>query len=133
MSRWILDASAVLAYLRREPGWDLVERTLSTEETFISAVNQAEVITKLADKGLPKSDIQAVLNCLKLQVLDFGTQLALETGLLRPQTRAFGLSLGDRACLALAKDMNLPVLTTDQAWVALKLGVTVKVIRDSTG
>ena len=95
----------------------------------ISAVNLCEVVAKLAEAGSVEADIRAVLATIPLEAVDFDVELAYRAGLLRPLTRHAGLSLGDRACLALAARLGLPALTGDRAWAALQLGVTVQVIR----
>lgn len=130
MSSAVLDASAALAYLQGEPGADRVSRELGTG-ALMSTVNLAEVATKLAADGLDEAAIRAAFNVLEVTPESFDEADALSTGLLRPATRAFGLSLGDRACLALARQRGLPVLTADRAWrdVAGPLNVDVEVIR----
>ncbi len=130
MSSSVLDASAALAYLQGEPGADRVSRELGTG-ALMSTVNLAEVATKLAADGLDEAAIRAAFNVLQVTPEWFDEAEALSTGLLRPATRAFGLSLGDRACLALALQRGLPVLTTDRAWrdIAGPLNVDIEVIR----
>lgn len=127
MSRCVLDASALLALLASEPGAEQVAPHLPG--AVIGAVNLAEVAAKLADGGLPSEAVSDALTSLALDVRPFDASLALASGLLRPKTRALGLSLGDRACLALAAHLSLPVLTADRAWKRLKLGIEVRSIR----
>lgn len=129
MAERVLDASAVLAYLRREPGWDKVEQFLLAGKAMISTVNQAEIAGKLADKGMPETAVRSVLARLALEVVEFDTAQALACGLLRTATRNAGLSLGDRACLALGRLRGLPVVTADRAWEGLGLGVRVELLR----
>ncbi len=95
----------------------------------ISAVNLAEVVTQLSDRGMPRDNVYSVLDGFRLEVVPFDEPLAYETGFLRPATRSAGLSLGDRACLALGLQRRLPVLTTERAWAALGLPVDVRVLR----
>jgi ribonuclease VapC len=128
VSSAVLDASAVLAVLNQETGADQVV-PLITAGAAISAVNLAEVVGKLADAGVPETVIHAALDPLGLEVMDFDSQLAYRTGLLRPLTRAAGLSLGDRACLALAERLGQPAITSDQTWVGLVSGITVQPFR----
>jgi PIN domain nuclease of toxin-antitoxin system len=127
VSKIILDASALLALLNREPGHEEVARCIP--HAAVSAVNLSEVIAKLADNGMPESTIREILEGLTLEVHDFGRELAYATGLLRPATKSKGLSLADRACLALGGRLDLTVLTTDRAWGALDMGVNVKLVR----
>ena len=126
MSEWVLDASAALAVLQQEPGEERVEQALA-DGAVISAVNLSEVVAKLADRGMPEAEIRADITRLRLDVAPFNGVDAFAAGLLRPATRAAGLSLGDRACIALGRRSRLPVLTADIAWTALDLGPGVEI------
>lgn len=123
----VADASAILALVFVERGRDHVAVTLPG--AAISAVNLAEVMSKMLDKGLSPEQVRGQLNDLSLIVVDFDQDLALRTARLRAATRHRGLSLGDRACLALAIREKLPVITADTAWSDLDLGVEVVLIR----
>ena len=127
MSEVVLDASALLALLHREPGHEEVARVIP--DAAISAVNISEVVSKLAESGMPGEKIEEALEGLALEICDFGRELAFQAGMLRLTTRSRGLSLGDRACLALGERLNLPVLTTDRAWEDLELDVEVRQVR----
>ncbi|WP_247219341.1 type II toxin-antitoxin system VapC family toxin [Synechococcus sp. C9] len=127
MSRVVLDASAVLVLLNQEAGSDGIAPLIP--QSVISAVNLSEVIAKLADAGIPEASIHQILKHLNLEVIAFNDQQALTTGLLRPLTKSQGLSLGDRACLALGMSLNLPVITSDQTWSRLSLAIEIRVIR----
>ena len=126
----VLDASALLALLYREPGGDRVADALD-QGAAISAVNLAEVVARLSDAGVQEAAIGSLLGPLRLAVFDFDIPAAFRTGLLRPLTRSAGLSLGDRACLALARHLGVPALTTDRSWERLQdaVGVRVQVLR----
>lgn len=126
--RKLLDASALLAYLQREPGFEAVREALR-EGAAISAVNLAEVAGKLKARGKDPERIVRRLLAMGLEVLPFTLEEALEAGALDPLTRPLGLSLGDRACLAAGRVRGLPVLTTDRTWAGLDLGVPVEVVR----
>ena len=130
MSSWVLDASALLAVLQDEPGKERVLQALD-EGALVSTVNLAEAVTKLAFVGTPEAAVRAAVGRLDVEVAGFDEDDALATGLLRPATRAFGLSLGDRACITLARRAGLPALTTDRAWrdVGPLLDVEVEVFR----
>jgi ribonuclease VapC len=129
LSNAVLDSSAVLAVILAEPGAERVEALLPGAK--VSAVNVGEVAAKLRDLGMPENTIEAVLDGLQIDVRvhDFGAALA--SGFLRPATRRAGLSLGDRACLALAATLGLPAITADRSWqsVADAVGVQVRPIR----
>lgn len=124
----ILDASALLALLQDEPGAGRVAAALPG--AAISSVNLAEVVSKLADKKMPPQLIQKTLQGLDLNVIGFDEGLAYAAGNLRPATAALGLSLGDRACLALARHLDAPALTSGASWGRLNIEkLTVEVIR----
>lgn len=127
MSSLVLDASALLALLQGEPGVERWESAVAA--AAISAVNLSEVVAKLADAGMSEEEIRTTLEPLGLEVVDFDAEQAYQAGLLRPITRPAGLSLGDRACLALARARRTPALTADQAWDTVHVGAEVRVIR----
>jgi ribonuclease VapC len=128
----VLDSSALLAYLRAEPGKDQVGLALK-QSTAISAVNWAEVLSKLVDFGYDASAVGAEFRDKgpgeALTVWPFDERFALDVADLRNQTRPYGLSLGDRACLALGSFLKIPILTADRKWAVLKLRVTLRFIR----
>jgi len=125
----VFDSSAVLAVLFNEPGAEQAIRWLEDDEAVISSVNQAEVLAKLLDTGLSEADVAAIGQQLPLQVLPFSAQQARIAGNLRPVTRALGLSLGDRCCLALAREQpGAQVVTADRAWAGLA-GFDIALIR----
>ena len=125
--RLVLDASALLCLLGAEPGADVVAAALP--DASISAVNLAEVVAKLRERGLSAGDVRAALSGLSLDVRPFTTEQAHAAGDLRPATRALGLSLGDRACLALARELDAPAFTADRRWLELKLEIDIRVVR----
>jgi PIN domain nuclease of toxin-antitoxin system len=127
MSEVVLDASAILALLNKEPGSDEVLKCIG--KAAMSTVNLSEVIAKLADAGIPEEDIRQIISHLNLEVIDFNEEQALKAGILRPITKSIGLSFGDRACLALGIILNQPVLTTDRLWVSINVGVEVRLLR----
>lgn len=127
MSRVVLDASALLAILNREPGSE--QWADAVADGLISAVNLSEVVARLLDLGMPVADIRRAIDPLDLEVVPFDAAQAWTAGLLRPATKAAGLSLGDRACLALGRRMRLPVLTADRAWKIQKVGAQVRLMR----
>jgi ribonuclease VapC len=122
----VLDSSAVLAVLLAEPGADKVQSALPG--ALLSTVNFAEIITKLCERGMPQDLARTAIETIGVEVVDFSVEHACITGDLRNSTRSAGLSLGDRACLALAQHRNLPAMTADTAWGQLP-GFNVIVIR----
>jgi len=123
----VLDASALLALLNAEPGSEAVATALP--DAAISAVNLAEVVAKLTDHGLPDAAVREVVARLGLIVMPFEAADAFAAGLLQPHTRRLGLSLGDRACLALAMALDVAAYTADRSWAELDVQVEVVVIR----
>jgi len=123
----VLDASALLAQLFREPGHDRVDEALST--ACISTVNLAEAFTKLVRDGIDLAAVIVDVEQSGLLVVPFDDVQAALAARLWPETHGAGLSLGDRACLALAIDRDLPVLTADRAWASLGIAVPVQLIR----
>ncbi len=124
----VLDASALLALLFNGAGADIVAARLTT--SVIGAVNLSEVAATLADLGMPEAAITATFAEFDLDVRAFDAGQARVAGALRAATRAYGLSLGDRACLALAHQLQAVVFTADRAWAGLGLdGIRVTVIR----
>jgi PIN domain nuclease of toxin-antitoxin system len=97
----VLDASALLVLLNDEPRVETVRHALS--DAAISAVNLSEVVAKLVDAGAPELEILELLQAIEAEVGPFDEDQAYSAGLLRSVTGAHGLSLGDRACLALAR------------------------------
>lgn len=124
-----MDASAVLAFLQDENGSEKVDLVLSEGRAIISAVNYAEVVGKLLEAGLPESSVKIVMENLELQVEPLDDQQAWKAGMLRISTREFGLSLGDRACLALAHIKNLSIITADKQWDKLKTDIKIIQLR----
>jgi len=127
----VLDASAVLAALYGEPGSDKVDGVLAN--ALVSSVNAAEVISKLTERGMAPERAITALAATGATIVAFDLEQATLVGALRPPTRIAGLSLGDRACLALAKLRGLPAMTGDAAWAAVAgaIGVEVALIRES--
>src|ERR1051326_9025221 len=107
MPKIVLDASALLAFVNGEPGADKVAAVLG--EAMISAVNFSEVAAKLTSRGVSADRALGELTEAELEVVDFDRALALSTGALVAVTRERGLSLGDRACLALARRENAEI------------------------
>ena len=128
MNRIVLDASAVMTVLNREPGADkLTPQILSTALT--STVNLAEVHGKLINRGFSPDDAWAAANGPIHEAVAFTAEHAKTAGDLVIQTRTLGLSLGDRACLALAIVLQAVVYTADRSWKNLNVGVRIHVIR----
>jgi PIN domain nuclease of toxin-antitoxin system len=127
VSDYILDASALLALLNIENGADLVQDVLP--HAVISTVNLAEVVTRLSAIGMPEDEIRETLALLGLEAAPFDEEQAFQAGLFYSRVQSRGLSLGDRACLALARVMSATAITADRAWEDMDVGVAIKLIR----
>lgn len=123
----VLDASALLALLHSEPGGEVVQELL--ERSAISTVNWSEVVQKALEREAEIEGLRQEFETLGLRIVPFSASQAEQAALWREQTRPLGLSLGDRACLALAADLRVPAVTTDRIWKDLKLDVEVKALR----
>ncbi|HEX7183531.1 MAG TPA: type II toxin-antitoxin system VapC family toxin [Thermoanaerobaculia bacterium] len=125
---WVLDASAVLAMLQEEPGGEVVQDLLGN--AVISSVNWSEVIQKALDRQVEINGLRQDLEALGLQVVPFTAPRAERTAFLRATTKHLGLSLGDRACLALAAELGLPAVTVDKIWKDLPIDdMEIRVVR----
>jgi ribonuclease VapC len=123
----VLDSSALFALLRNEDGADLVRAVIG--RCVISSVNVAEVQTKLVGTGMDEDVAWFHIAAAECPTIHFNDDHARVTGALVRVTRPFGLSLGDRACLALAIDRKATVYTTDRIWKKLDLGIRIEAIR----
>jgi PIN domain nuclease of toxin-antitoxin system len=123
----VLDASALLAMLHGEPGGGEVQALLQT--SAISSVNWSEVVQKSLERQVEVEGMRQDFEALGLQIVPFSAAHAERTAFLRALTRHLGLSLGDRACLALAAELRLPAVTTDRTWADLTLEVEIRVTR----
>jgi ribonuclease VapC len=123
----VLDASALLALLNEEPGGVAVAAL--AESTAISSVSWCEAFGKLRAAGVPDEELRTTMGETGIAVVPFARDDAEVAGDLLPRTRILGLSLADRACLALAGRLGVPAVTADRAWATLDVGVDIVCIR----
>lgn len=123
----VLDSSALIAVLFEESGADKVEQHLSG--ALVSSVNLTEVIAGMMRYGNAPRETQKILQTMAISVADYDEAQAVIAAEILPLTKSKGLSLGDRACLALAISRKAPVLTADRAWRDLSVGISITVIR----
>jgi PIN domain nuclease of toxin-antitoxin system len=127
MSEYVLDASALLAMLQNEPGAEFVQKKL--QNSVISSVNFSETVSRLVRHGMPENEIQDLLNLLGLEIIPFFEEQAYQCGFMSSSTKSTGLSFADRACLALAQQLDRIALTADRAWMSLPIDIQVEMIR----
>ena len=127
MREVVLDSSAVLALMFEEPGQDIV--AAHRIGAMISTVNLGEVLTRLVERGQTLEDSLSLVAPLRLNVINHSQSHAAIAASLRPSTKHLGLSYGDRACLSLAIEQKLQILTTDRVWGDLDIGIEIQVIR----
>jgi ribonuclease VapC len=127
---YVLDASAMMAILLREQRGDQAIDLLDATDAFASSVNVSEAVAKLTDKhGMDPRRVMVSLGHILTEVIDFDVDMGLYAGTLRRDTKRHGLSFADRACIATATELGLPVLTTDAAFEDAELDVRVHVLR----
>lgn len=123
----VLDASALLAVLHSEPGAETVEDVLDC--AAISTVNWSEVCQRWLAHDVDIVDLRADIEALGVQIVPFTAEDAEQAAALWSSTRRLGLSLGDRACLGLARRLELPAVTADRAWLDADVGIEIRPIR----
>jgi len=128
MAKIVLDASCLMAVFLKEVGAEVVLE--HARQSIISAVNIAEIVhVSLRKSSMNENRIRDNLDSLGMRIHPFDVHLAYETAKIKMAGTHLGISLGDAACLALARQMDLPVLTGDRAWMELDIGVHVRMIR----
>jgi ribonuclease VapC len=124
----VMDSSALLAVSKGEIGAEYVMELLQTQDCVISSVNAAEVATRLLDMGLPATELERAVSQFRVDVVDFNYEQSIACARLRTSTKSAGLSLGDRACLALTQLMDGCAVTADHAWDDVKKAIGVRVL-----
>lgn len=126
MGKVVLDSSALVAFIRQEPGAGRVGEVIN--RSVISTVSLAEVLT-LSLVATELSRATSTLQLLPIDIIDFLHEDAFAAAALGATARAPGLTLGDRCCLAVAHRLGAPVFTADKNWAGLDIGITVELIR----
>ena len=127
-AEYVLDSTAVIAVLYAEPGHQYINEVL--HKSAVSTVNLAEIVNKLAQRGSTSEALRESLIRLKLQVIDWTEAMAYESAEFTHFSKSHGISLGDRACLTLAKQLRATAVTSDRAWRRLPaLGVRIMIFR----
>ena len=127
MSRYVVDASVLLAIFRGETGAEIASARLPA--AAMSAVNASEALMRGAEKGMPPAMMLELLAAQEVRIVPFDSELAVATAELRPATKHRGLSFADRACIATAAKLGATIVTADRAWAGLDLPCPVELIR----
>jgi len=123
----VFHASALLALIRGEPGADIVASHLG--RAAMSSVNVAEVYGRLLREAFRPEEFRRDIEAIDFKLHSFDAEQAFLAGRLEPATRPLGLSLGDRACLALALSLGVPALSGDRRWAGAEVGVEINLFR----
>ncbi|NNM59012.1 MAG: type II toxin-antitoxin system VapC family toxin [Legionellales bacterium] len=127
MTKVVLDASALLALINQEEGWEIVEKYLPG--SIMSSINLAEVVTVLMRLGIPLNKIKSLLSGIMKEIIPFDESQAYIAAEWYTKSKSLGLSLGDRACLALASSQKIPVITADRVWGKIDKEIEVILLR----
>lgn len=121
----LLDSSALIALLKQEPGYKKINEVLA--HSAISTVNQCELVSIFARNDMSEEEINDIITDIVPEVIPFCENISIKAGKLSRFTNAYGLSLGDRACIATAEYYKMPVYTTDKIWAELKKNVSIPI------
>lgn len=123
----VLDASAILALIQEEPGAEVIKPLL--KQSMMSTVNIAETLTSLQKVDIGPEEGMEYMSLLINEIVDFDLDQAVEVATLYPKAKHKGLSLGDRACLALGKKFHATIYTADKAWENIDSELDIQLIR----
>jgi ribonuclease VapC len=127
-AEFVLDATALIALVESEPGYQSVHGLV--ERSVISAINVAETVNKFVERGSTPDGVQNALRRLELTVEDWSEEMAYQSAEFTQFNKSHGLSLGDRACLTLARRLRATAVTSDRAWRRIpSLGVPIMIFR----
>ncbi|KJV91651.1 type II toxin-antitoxin system VapC family toxin [Rickettsia bellii] len=115
----LLDTSAVITLLKKETGYKLIEEIIANSS--ISSVNLSELVSVLVRTNIPMHEIDKIITDIVPTIIPFSKEIAIEAGKLTSFTKQYGLSLGDRACIATGMYHNMIIYTTDKIWAELKI------------
>jgi len=115
----LLDTSALITLLKKEPGHEIVSNIIAS--SAISSVNLSELIAVLSRFQVSENDIDEIIKDLVPEIIPFCNNIGIKAGKLYKLTKSYGLSFGDRACLATALELGLQVYTADKAWAKLNI------------
>ena len=127
-ARYIFATSVAIAILKKESGYKQAEDLLAS--SCISTVNFSEFITVMLRKHIALEDAKFITRDFFPYIIEFNQEIAEITGALYNETNKFGLSLGDRACIATGMKHDLEIYTADKAWLECEIpNANIKLIR----
>lgn len=121
----LLDTSALIALLKKEPGYEKVANVIA--HSAISSVNLCELVSILAKNNIPGNEIDNIIHDILPEIIPFCDEVAIKAGKLSKFTTDYGLSLGDIACIATAEYYNMEVYTCDKTWTKLKKNISANI------
>lgn len=124
--KFLLDTSAIIALLKKEPGYETIANIIAS--SAISSVNLSELVAVLARGGVSEQDIDQIITDLIPEIIPFCENISIKSGKLAKLTEKYGLSLGDRACLSTAEYYNMNIYTADKIWAELSQLVAANII-----
>jgi len=127
MNSYVIDSSAFLAVAFQEPGADFVLPRL--RGSLLSVVNYQEVLEKMQERQVATEHALSGIQGMRIHVVDYSIRQAELAMVMKPDCKPHNISLADRACLALGKERDMPVLTADRSWASIDVGVPVELIR----
>lgn len=125
IKKHLIDTSALIALLKKESGYRLVEHVIAN--SAISSVNLSELVAVLTRVSIPENEIDDIISDIVPEIIPFSYDLSVQTGKLVKFTKDYGLSLGDRACISTAEYYNMEIYTADKAWLKLQPHISSKI------
>ncbi|WP_341748898.1 type II toxin-antitoxin system VapC family toxin [Candidatus Tisiphia endosymbiont of Sialis lutaria] len=124
--KYLLDTSAIIALLKKEPGYKILEDVIASSS--IASINLSELVSVLTRSNIAENEIDIIVADIVPEIIPFCENIAIKTGKLSRLTKDYGLSLGDRACIATGCYYNMEIYTTDKIWLKVADNITTKII-----
>ncbi|MFU7501632.1 MULTISPECIES: type II toxin-antitoxin system VapC family toxin [unclassified Candidatus Tisiphia] len=127
--KFLLDTSAIIALLKQESGYKILEDVIAS--SALSSVNLSELVSVLTRSNIKENEIDTIITDIVPDIIPFSESISIKAGKLISLTKDYGLSLGDRACIATGGYYNMEIYTTDRIWLKLsdKLPVKITLVR----
>ncbi|WP_342267542.1 type II toxin-antitoxin system VapC family toxin [Candidatus Tisiphia endosymbiont of Empis tessellata] len=124
--KFLLDTSAIIALLKQESGYKILEDVIAS--SALSSVNLSELVSVLTRSNIKENEIDTIITDIVPDIIPFSESISIKAGKLISLTKDYGLSLGDRACIATGSYYNMEIYTTDKIWLKLSDKLPVKII-----